>query len=241
VVITTAVITPTPTPRWSGSATSPGRWRLTGPWPAPYPTWALIYARTRHTTSRAGDPAPHDHIMVTNCCEMLAGKEWVQGLDSAALQKVVGGGHDGRPPARCGQGPVVGLRTRRCVQGVWPTCRRWATSLGWGLRPSRMARHGGHSHQSGRAAGCRVGSPSNSNRHRPHCWGGGPLSAGTQRVLGSGRCRSAPPTRVSGKCDMMPPLVGVLRGGIGLVRPEAGSGGANEATPPSLDPVEQAG
>jgi TrwC relaxase len=133
VVITTAVITPTPTPRWSGSTTSPGRWRLTGPWPAPYPTWALIYARTRHTTSRAGDPAPHDHIMVTNCCEMLAGEEWVQGLDSAALQKVVGGGHDGRPPTRCGQGPVVGLRTRSCVQGVWPTCRRWATSLGLGV------------------------------------------------------------------------------------------------------------
>ena len=119
-----------------------------------------------------------------------------------------------------------GLRPRGAragAQGVWPTCRRCATSLGWGLRPSRMARHGGHSHQSGRAAGCRVGSPSNSNRHRPHCWGGGPLSAGTQRVLGSTRCRSATPTRVSGKWGMMPPLVGVLRGGIGLVRPEAWS------------------
>jgi hypothetical protein len=34
---------------------------------------------------------------------------------------------------------------------------------------------------------------------------------------------------------MMLPLVGVLRGGIGLVRPEAGSNGANEA-PPGIPP-----
>ena len=113
--------------------------------------------------------------------------------------------------------------------------------VGWGLRPSRMARHGGHSHQSGRAAGCRVGSPSNSNRHRPHCWGGGPLSAGTQRVLGSSRRRSAPPTRASGKWSMMPPLVGVLRGGVGLVRREAGPAAQTRRPHQVWDPVEQAG
>jgi hypothetical protein len=38
------------------------------------PTWALTYARTRHATSRVGDPVPHDRILVTNCCEMLAAK-----------------------------------------------------------------------------------------------------------------------------------------------------------------------
>jgi hypothetical protein len=85
----------------------------------------LIYARTRHTTSRAGDPAHHDHILVTNCCEMLAGKGWVQGrapqpcrrllegatmvghLHAAAKARLLGttSGTTGARP-----GPVVGRR-----------------------------------------------------------------------------------------------------------------------------------
>ena len=30
-----------------------------------------MYAHTRHATSRAGDPAPHDHVLVANVVEML--------------------------------------------------------------------------------------------------------------------------------------------------------------------------
>jgi TrwC relaxase len=53
-------------------------------------TSALTYARTRHATSRVGDPAPHDHIPVTNCCEMLAAKGGFKGgLDSAALRELL--------------------------------------------------------------------------------------------------------------------------------------------------------
>jgi hypothetical protein len=75
------------------------------------PSWVLTYAHTRHATSRVGDPVPHDRILVTNCCEMLAAKGGFKGgLDSAALRELFGGGHDGRPPARWGEGPVVGLR-----------------------------------------------------------------------------------------------------------------------------------
>ena len=35
------------------------------------PTSGLTYGRTRHATSRAGDPNPHDHMLVANVIEML--------------------------------------------------------------------------------------------------------------------------------------------------------------------------
>jgi conjugative relaxase-like TrwC/TraI family protein len=35
------------------------------------PTGGLVYAATRHATSRLGDPALHDHVLVANVCEML--------------------------------------------------------------------------------------------------------------------------------------------------------------------------
>ena len=34
------------------------------------PTEGLIYATTRHATSRAGDPSPHDHVLVANVVRM---------------------------------------------------------------------------------------------------------------------------------------------------------------------------
>jgi conjugative relaxase-like TrwC/TraI family protein len=34
------------------------------------PTAGLIYAHTRHATSRAGDPCPHDHVLLANVVEM---------------------------------------------------------------------------------------------------------------------------------------------------------------------------
>src|SRR5207302_1606221 len=35
------------------------------------PTGGIVYAHTRHATSRAGDPGPHDHILLANMVEML--------------------------------------------------------------------------------------------------------------------------------------------------------------------------
>ena len=37
-------------------------------------TSGLVYAHTRHATSRAGDPSPHDHVLVANLVEMLDGQ-----------------------------------------------------------------------------------------------------------------------------------------------------------------------
>ncbi|MEO6317259.1 MAG: MobF family relaxase [Acidimicrobiales bacterium] len=52
-------------------------------------TSGLTYAVTRHATSRAGDPSPHDHVLVANLVEMLDTKGGHKGLDSAALRDTV--------------------------------------------------------------------------------------------------------------------------------------------------------
>jgi conjugative relaxase-like TrwC/TraI family protein len=53
------------------------------------PTGGLTYAVTRHGTTRAGDPGPHDHVLVANVVEMLDRKGGFKGLDSAALRDTV--------------------------------------------------------------------------------------------------------------------------------------------------------
>ena len=52
-------------------------------------TGGLTYAVTRHATSRAGDPAPHDHVLVANVVEMLDETGGFKALDSAALRDTV--------------------------------------------------------------------------------------------------------------------------------------------------------
>ena len=52
-------------------------------------TGGLLWARTRHATSRAGDPNPHDHVLVANVVEMLDARGGWKGLDTAALRDIV--------------------------------------------------------------------------------------------------------------------------------------------------------
>jgi conjugative relaxase-like TrwC/TraI family protein len=40
----------------------------------PTATGGLVYAHTRHATSRAGDPCPHDHVLLANVVQMLDGR-----------------------------------------------------------------------------------------------------------------------------------------------------------------------
>ena len=47
------------------------------------PTDGLIYAVTRHATSRAGDPCPHDHVLVANLVEMLDDRGGWKAADTA--------------------------------------------------------------------------------------------------------------------------------------------------------------
>ena len=46
------------------------------------PTGGLVYAQTRHATSRAGDPCPHDHVLIADVVEMLDGQGGWKAADS---------------------------------------------------------------------------------------------------------------------------------------------------------------
>jgi hypothetical protein len=48
-----------------------------------------VYARTRHATSRAGDPEPHDHVLVANLVEMLDERGGYKALDTALVRDVL--------------------------------------------------------------------------------------------------------------------------------------------------------
>ena len=53
------------------------------------PTHGLIWARTRHATSRAGDPEPHDHVLIANVCRMADGKGGWKAVDTSALRDIL--------------------------------------------------------------------------------------------------------------------------------------------------------
>ncbi|MGH9135485.1 MAG: MobF family relaxase [Acidimicrobiales bacterium] len=52
-------------------------------------TSGLLWARTRHAISRAGDPAPHDHVLIANLTEMLDDRGGWKGLDTAGIRDLV--------------------------------------------------------------------------------------------------------------------------------------------------------
>jgi conjugative relaxase-like TrwC/TraI family protein len=53
------------------------------------PTSGLVYAVTRHGTSRLGDPALHDHVLIANVCEMRDTQRGYKALYSALLRDQV--------------------------------------------------------------------------------------------------------------------------------------------------------
>jgi conjugative relaxase-like TrwC/TraI family protein len=53
------------------------------------PTSGLTFGRTRHATSRAGDPNPHDHVLVANVVEMLDHAGGWKALDTAGVRDMV--------------------------------------------------------------------------------------------------------------------------------------------------------
>ena len=52
-------------------------------------TSGLLWARTRHATSGAGDPAPHDHVLIANLTEMLDDRGGWKTLDTAGIRDLV--------------------------------------------------------------------------------------------------------------------------------------------------------
>jgi conjugative relaxase-like TrwC/TraI family protein len=53
------------------------------------PTHGLLFARTRHATSRAGDPEPHDHVLIANVCRMADARGGWKAVDTAALRDLL--------------------------------------------------------------------------------------------------------------------------------------------------------
>lgn len=49
-------------------------------------TGGLLYAHTRHATSRAGDPCPHDHVLVANVVEMRDERGGWKALDTVQVR-----------------------------------------------------------------------------------------------------------------------------------------------------------
>jgi hypothetical protein len=92
-------------------------------------TGGLIYAHTRHATSRAGDPCPHDHVLVANLVEMLDERGgwkaantslWHEHLHAATMAGRVAGARkalelgygieaDPGPSGRLGQWRIAGI------------------------------------------------------------------------------------------------------------------------------------
>lgn len=52
-------------------------------------TSGLLWARTRHLTTRAGDPEPHDHILIANLTQMLDREGGWKALDTGGLRDLV--------------------------------------------------------------------------------------------------------------------------------------------------------
>ena len=48
----------------------------------PTATTGLVYAHARHATTRAGDPGPHDHVLIANVIEMLDEKGGTKAPDT---------------------------------------------------------------------------------------------------------------------------------------------------------------
>lgn len=52
-------------------------------------TTGLLWARTRHLTTRAADPEPHDHVLIANLTEMLDARGGWRALDTGGLRDLV--------------------------------------------------------------------------------------------------------------------------------------------------------
>ena len=63
-------------------------------------TAGLVYAHARHATSRSGDPAPHDHVLLANLVRMLDQTGGWKAADTHRVARASPRRHDGRPGRR---------------------------------------------------------------------------------------------------------------------------------------------
>ena len=105
--------TPSATPPWPTWTGSPARWAAgAGEAAVATATGGLIYAHTRHATSRAGDPCPHDHVLVANLVEMARRAGRLEGGRHRLVARAPARRHHGRPGGRRPGGGRAGLWDR---------------------------------------------------------------------------------------------------------------------------------
>ncbi len=75
-------------------------------------TGGLVYAHTRHATSRAGDPCPHDHVLLANVVRNAGRDRWVEGGRHRLVAGTSARRHHGRPGRRRPGGGRVGVCDR---------------------------------------------------------------------------------------------------------------------------------
>ena len=84
------------------------------------PTGGLVYAHTRHATSRAGDPCPHDHVLMANVVEMLDDLGRLEGGRHHGVARAPPRRHRRRPHGRSPGGGRTRLRHRSRPRPVGP-------------------------------------------------------------------------------------------------------------------------
>src|SRR3546814_13058902 len=86
----------------------------------PTPTGGLVYAHTRHATTRAGDPGPHDHVLIVNVSAMLDERGGWKAAHTALIRGHVRR-HRRRADGRSTDGNRARLRDRCRRRAVWAT------------------------------------------------------------------------------------------------------------------------
>ena len=85
----------------------------------PTPTAGLVYAHARHATTRAGDPGPHDHVLIANVIEMQDAKGgtkapdttlWREHLHAATMVGRVASASKAVEPSATASRPIPDLR-----------------------------------------------------------------------------------------------------------------------------------
>ncbi len=197
------------------------------------PTDGLLYATARHATSRAGDPAPHDHVLVANVLRMNDERGgwkaadtalWREHLHAATMVGRLAAAHqavelgyaivpDGGPSGRLGHWAIAGV-----PEAVMEAHSKRAAEI-----EAEIQRSGHESYQARNVPPAPPGRPSATRRSGTLCPAGRPRSK-----------------RWAGASSAWPPPSST-RPLSGAHPRRTGSGRATGAGPPSLGPRRSPG
>ena len=175
----------------------------------PTATGGLVYAHTRHATSRAGDPCPHDHVLLANLVEMRDERGGWKAADTAlwrehlhaatmigraasaraAVELGYGIDADPGPSGRLGHWRIAGVpkevlevHSKRAAEITAECQRRGDTSYRARGVAARTTRASQRPRRGGGAAGASAGETSwTASAGRPSAWTAIDQAAGADR------------------------------------------------------------